>query len=220
MNIYHGTSVKHFDSIMKHGLLFKRENSNWNHTFVSVENMIYLSTCYSTYFAIAACKEKEDLLLVEVNFDNLKKTKIYPDEDFIAQAIVNDFSSLEDAHKNVLENFKQYKKHWKLSLEKFGNIAYNDNINNIERVCIIPRSSKVLSSIDPTITIINHCFFGQYYENITKWVFGDIDEFPSQFPKELFSSLPKIQIEQINKMNEIFKKERENFKIIKKKNYV
>lgn len=216
MKIYHGTSSKHLDSIMNNGLLFKRENSNWEHTFKSIDNMIYLSNCYAPYFARAACKDNEDLIIVETSLYDLNVKKLYPDEDFVAQGISREFGSLEDAHKHVIKHFKKYQGYALDSLEKFGNIAYKGTIKKISRICVIPSDCKFMCAVDPTITIMNHYIMGKYYENVTKWIFGDIKQFPSQFPEEINNSLPKEQLDIMKKRDILFNEERMKVKILNK----
>lgn len=97
MILFHGSSTVHKDSILKNGLLPRKDtkNSNWSqhhHGLVeSKPELVYLTDAYPVYFAYAAVLASGgDLLIVKVEVD---ENDLYPDEDFMSMIFQKQYGS-------------------------------------------------------------------------------------------------------------------------------
>ena len=105
ITLYHGTSTKHMDSILKNGLLprDKTGNSNWDGPVESKAGFVYLTTAYPVYFAFCTAKEEnEDLLILRVK---VKLADLYPDEDFVAMFLHQHFPRFQKMPLNQVNQF-------------------------------------------------------------------------------------------------------------------
>lgn len=136
MKVYHGTSEKYLDDILANGLIPRGERpGNWEHTEDSHPEMVYLTSVYAGYFALATIEDfkKERMAIVEVNLDVLPVRNFRPDEDFIAQALqltkqVPESMPLIELNKIIKQEEKKYKHLWKDSLEHMGTMAYKGSV--------------------------------------------------------------------------------------------
>jgi hypothetical protein len=182
MKLYHGTSARYIDAILKNGILTRDvmgTKSNWD-KFQSRTDMIYLSTAYPLYFAVSAMAEGElDAVIFEVDSRKLDSGKFFPDEDFVAQAISQrDKKPIEDIHEDIKKNLENYRHTWRRSVAGLGNCAYQgaipvEAITRYAKFETQKRGELFFSMIDPTISIINFQILGAYYGNFVKWVMGD-----------------------------------------------
>jgi hypothetical protein len=124
MILYHGTSTKHMDSILKNGLQPRTVtgNSNWSGKIESKSGFVYLSTAYPVYFAVAAAREDhEQLLVLQVE---VAKRDLYPDEDFVAYALhesgIQKFARMKLQDIIPLVNLEVYKSFAEKSLKHNG----------------------------------------------------------------------------------------------------
>lgn len=179
--LYHGTSVEYLDVILKEGLKPRMDRKgNWSE-FPSRKDMVYLTTTYALYFANAAARGKMAILQVDPACEldaSAEENTLFPDEDFIAQSVHQQSSmSLKDAHDWVLRNIEEFDHYWESSLEKMGTVGYRGVPIHPRRVAIIdPEVMErflLLSMLDPTITPINHYIKGGFYQQFTRWVFGE-----------------------------------------------
>lgn len=107
IKLYHGTSERYLDSILKHGLLPRsqsNESGNWDHTVQSADDRVYLTKGYAPYFAFSAVEAGERWLILEIDKSKLigidiaknakerlsapsyikySWEKFFPDEDFV-----------------------------------------------------------------------------------------------------------------------------------------
>jgi len=87
MRLYHGTSSKFLDSILRNGLVPRGENaSNWE--AASNADLVYLTKAYAMHFAAnVACETESDILIVEIDTDLLPaQHSLLADEDAIWSA--------------------------------------------------------------------------------------------------------------------------------------
>ena len=201
MFLYHGTSEKHLQSILKHGIIPRSisKKSNWKHTIESNAKLVYLTECYAGYFAICSCKKNEKLLIVEIDISLLDEIKFRPDEDAIAQILVQRSGtkeSLISLTKEIRKNYKYYSHFWQESLRVLGNCSYEgiipvSAITRISKIDLSNNREMFISLSDPTITIMNHRFCSGKYKSMTRWLMGEkitVEEFlghgfNEEFPK-------------------------------------
>ena len=181
--LYHGTSAKFLDSILSGGLKPRgRKKGNWE-SFPSRSDMVYLTTAYAPYFAINSCQKKEKALVLEIDFSKLDYSKLYPDEDFIAQVLAHQQEkSIEDVHEQVRSELEGYQHHMPDSLEGLGNCSHRGPIpaGAISRYVLIDcetRKDLSMMSLDPSISLMNYRFCGSRYRSIISWLFGDREDF-------------------------------------------
>ena len=176
LTLYHGTTTKHLDHILKKGITPRYKNSigNWKDN-PSRDDMVYLSDAYACYFAyVTAGEQGGEPLVLEVN---VKKDRLYPDEDYLEQ-----FTRIDPAWKDIVENttmehrtkhFKDtlldFKDYFEDSLKFLGNACYKGIIKpkNIVKYSIL-NDDKVLEYSDPTITLQNYIYLGERYRELSK----------------------------------------------------
>lgn len=181
MKLYHGTNSKYLKNILKRGISpRKNKESNWKEN-KSHPDMVYLSTAYPFYFSYCSLGEKDTKGVVfEIDTDVMDEDLFYPDEDFIWQTLKLDNKDIKlEVVKNDIEN---YKRNWKLSLDRLGNCCYRGVIpvDAIIRHCqfdIAKLQAIGWSILDPSISILNYMFCKEKYHRQVSWFFGDVEEF-------------------------------------------
>ncbi len=176
ITLYHGTTTKYLDHILKQGITprYKNNIGNWKDD-PSREDMVYLSDAYACHFAyVTAGEQGGDPLVLQVNVNN---KRLYPDEDYLEQ-----FTRLDPEWKSTVENttmsfrtkfFKDrlldYKDYYEDSLRFLGNVCHKGIIKpkNIIRYSILD-DDKVLQYSDPTITLKNYMFLGDRYRELSR----------------------------------------------------
>ena len=108
MKLYHGTTIRHLDSILAHGLRPRNDASGHWEQFPSRPDMVYLTSAYPFFFATHTGDEDEngnrrpEKLVVEIDSTRLDQRLLYPDEDFVAQLIAQHTDkSLAEIHDDV-----------------------------------------------------------------------------------------------------------------------
>jgi hypothetical protein len=171
IRLFHGTSKKHLDSILRRGLQPRGTNpSNWE-DFPSAPDRVYLTRSYAIFFAIkSAYLTNTDPVIIEVDVqDNL-----VADEDYLAQCKWKD-KELNFLQDKTLEDKTLY---WKIrspaypmmaehSLNKLGNCCHMGTIKpkQIKSWMSFRKDNEIALSHDPTITIQNFFLLGQGYIN-------------------------------------------------------
>ncbi|MCS4089576.1 hypothetical protein [Rhizobium sp. BK176] len=195
MRLYHGTSSKHLDAILKHGLVPRGDRpSNW--AAASANDRVYLTDAYGLYFAQSARKEVgEDLVIVEIDTDLLTdQDALHADEDavwFIYQhgALDERFmppSAMIDKNEQamhfsrVLRPMAESGIGYEKSMELLGNCTHEGAIPLSAITNIIRYSAAEgpwwVSFHDPVISILNYRFHGSEYRATQLVVAGRMDE--------------------------------------------
>lgn len=181
--LYHGTSSIHLDSILRDGLKPRgRKKGNWE-SYPSRSDMVYLSSAYAPYFAINSCKKGEKALILEINTSKLEVSNLYPDEDFIVQAIaMNEKQDLDDIHNDIRDTIENYQHHYLDSLGGLGNVSHMGKVPSgaISRYILLDydkRSDLGMMVLDPCISLLNFKFCGNRYRSIISWLFNDRKDF-------------------------------------------
>ena len=185
MLIYHGTSANNLDSILNNGINPRSDRkSNWD-KYESRDDMAYLTLAYPFYYAACVAENDDSLVVFEINCDKLDESKLYPDEDYIAQVVSEqDAVPLNEVHFIIRDNIDKWKDLWESSLEKMGNICYKGNvpISCVTRYVVVDtkefNSHIYLDLLDPSICPLNYAIKGEYYRNLVNWFFGDREKLP------------------------------------------
>jgi len=183
MKLYHGTSYQNMDRILKNGIIPRTNiNGNWEE-HPSRDGHVYLTTSYPFYFAYVAAANKDAAISVvfEIDTDRLDYNNFYPDEDFIYEVVKKEHPEI--LHKDIKDNLEDYKYNWEVSLRHLGNCSYEGKIplTSISRYCIVDykkRAVLAMQIMDPSISILNYKYRGEYYRNLVSWFFGDRKEHP------------------------------------------
>ena len=190
MKAYHGTAERFLPKILAKGLKPRgKKKSQWD--VPSRPDMVYMSIGYPFYYALQASEEDERLLVLEIDLDCLEEPKLYPDEDFIAQAISRQEGlPLMEVHNVVLEILEDYQHSWEKSLDGLGNCCYKGMIppSAITRYCLFDTSVQpelTLWMSDPSISILNFMFCKDKYVGLVEWAFGFRDLLPGDVGMEL-----------------------------------
>lgn len=206
MILYHGTSYSRYKRILKAGAITPRgrRKSIWDDN-PSHPRMVYLTNAYATHYALAALtSDKDKVVVLEVDVD---EDDLYPDEDFLEQATRNKDSapcgSMEFRTRHFRNVLKDYQHHALDSLNCLGNVCHFGPIGREkwQRVAIIDNPIRLLGVFDPTITLLNYHFVGEWYRKGMKWLFGDepkLDSITMTPGMELEFDRTGIQIEELN----------------------
>lgn len=202
--IYHGTSICNLKKILDKGIVPRgtKGSTNWEKN-PSHPEMVYLSTAYPFYFAYCSSQKSDKYVVFEIDFNKLDPKKLYPDEDFIYNAIKDEEKPELSEIRKFLTN-PEYQKYCYSSLYNLGNICFRGKIpvDYITRYCIVDfKERSHLSSfiLDPVICIMNYRFLGKKYEKMIRWFFGDEALLPQvDEVKEMslyFDGIPKDSID-------------------------
>lgn len=183
MKIYHGTSATYLDNILAHGLKPRgkdNKNSNWDHSIKSRAGYVYLTSSYGFYFAHSAVKDThgDKGMVLEIELTEEDTRKLYPDEDFIAQAQNHNEPGGDLLTKTKNVNLEDFKQSWPLSLKHLGNVCHKGTIpdSRIKRVAIIDtraRMDLVMGFGDNCVSILAYTVMRPTYEGFINWLFGD-----------------------------------------------
>lgn len=189
--VYHGTSVDLVEDILEEGLKPRHATgkSNWDaNETPSIKDHVYLTTLYAGYFGLNARTDDESLFaVVEVDLDRLEDSYIYPDEDFVEQALREDLplevpeqlslnGDMRERTAEIRSNIEAFRHYWQHSLEMLGNVSHRGQIppEAIRRATIVnPPSALEFALSDPSISIQNAIHMGGKYETLTRVLLGD-----------------------------------------------
>jgi hypothetical protein len=212
MRLYHGTSSRHLEAILKEGLVPRAERiSNWEAE--SCDEVVYMTKTYGLHFAANARGDSdEDLVIVEIDTDLLpEQDKLLADEDalwfawkagVIKENEVEEYIYDEPQEKqvqwfaNFLEDFASMGCTADWSLKTIGNCTYMGIIPPSAITRIITYEGKSgwwIAFHDPQVAPSNFKFCGAEYEATQLVAAGRLDEannVPMTFPMLL--SLEKI----------------------------
>jgi len=199
--VYHGTTADSIDSILEQGLKPRdaTDKSNWTDTQTpSIPNHVYLTRLFAPHFGDAARNSPDEpIAIFEVDLHHLNKdADIFPDEDFIEQALrgapisfgvdelvnIPDFVDIDmtgdmvDRTAEIRDHIEAFRPYWKMSLSTIGNISHRETIPSkaITRVSIVdmPPSFRV-SVLSDGPTIANGLIGSNKQELITQWMMGE-----------------------------------------------
>ncbi len=183
ITLYHGTSTKHMEGILKNGLLprDKTGNSNWDGPVESKAGFVYLTTAYPVYFAFCTAKEEnEDLLILRVK---VKVADLYPDEDFVAMFYHTHFPRFQKMPLNEVNQYVDMETNKFLaqdSLNLNGKVAVKGvPAKNITGHVVIPQKNlnAIMSLGGDSVPVpLAYRFMGDLYRRTTEALFdGGVD---------------------------------------------
>lgn len=194
MRLYHGTTERHLESILRDGLRPRgsANGGNWE-AYPSRPDMVYLTTAYPLYFAAANANEGERLLILELELGELDDTRLYPDEDAVAQSISHRESRpLAEVQHEVVVNLEGWQDNWAHALKAMGTVAHQGTIDpeTIRQAVLIDPDARMspwlfMTMLDPTITILNYKVKGTFYTQLTEWAIGARDTIPGGTAMEM-----------------------------------
>ncbi len=176
MKLYHGTSERYLQQILRDGLQPRGElDGNWEKC-PSRSDCVYLTVAYAPYYGFFTANEEEQIVIVEVDSNLLKRGNLLPDEDYIAQATEKDAipgETLEERTIWVRDRLHTFADYQEMSLNGLGNCCYRGTISleAITRIAIAEpdkTSNLCLMAADPTITIMNFALMQDVYQNLTR----------------------------------------------------
>ena len=163
MILYHGTSDHNARKIEKEGFV-PDEKYNWK--VKSKEGFVYLSLAYAPFYAMTAknrSSNKGAIIGVEVS-----EEKLYPEDDFVMYQLGLPKYTQKDLDKiNLVEIKLLYKE----SLKYMGNACAKPKDIKILGVRFFD-TSRLLLVCDPVISPLNYRIMGEYYRNLTRWIYG------------------------------------------------
>ena len=165
---YHGTSAANARKIIKEG--FKVDGKhNWK--VKSKKGFVYFSLAYAPFFAMNVGNTNK-LALVKVSVDT---EDLYPEDDFLMRALGKPVYTQEELDAI---DFEKYKGFWGMSVEDMGNACAKPDKIVILDVAFFD-GMHLLQKCDPVISPMNYKIMGQYYREMTEWLFegNDIMEF-------------------------------------------
>jgi len=190
MLLYHGTTASRLEQILESGITPRgRRKGNWQHTVNSHPKAVYLTNAYALHYGKCSIKKNDErVLILEIDGDALDPNLFGPDEDFLEQATRKspafpEIHGLDMVHRTKWFRerlIREFQHAWETSLECLGNITYHDIIPRtaILRHAVIPvEDPLVMWACDPTITVLNYSIMGEYYRQLTRYVFeGNIEK--------------------------------------------
>jgi hypothetical protein len=184
--LYHGTSSKYLSRILSQGIKPRgtQRRGNWE-TYPSRHDFVYLTTAYAPYFAwnAADVRNGEQALIVEVDSQRLPETRLFPDEDFVAQAISQtEGRPLSEVHPKVRDTILYYGDLASASIQHLGNVAHRgvvppEIITRYATIDLKKQRDLAWACCDPSISTINYRLCGSKYRSIISWIFGDRQDF-------------------------------------------
>lgn len=195
MRLYHGTSSRHLDTILEHGLVPRGDTpSNW--PAASSAERVYLTNAYAMYFAQSSRKDRsEDLLVVEIDTDLLSDlSRLQADEDsawfvwhkgsmparFCPPFTMTDNYEQAMHFSGILDELSEYGIGHEMSLELIGNCSHLGTIPPSAITKMVRYSASDgpwwIAFHDPIVSPLNFRFNGSEYRATQLVVADRLDE--------------------------------------------
>jgi hypothetical protein len=125
VKLYHGTSLKAAQSILKKGLRPRGAHAGtWRGHLTSRPGRVYLTTVHALFFAHNASAD-DHWGLLEIDTRGLIAARLYPDEDFLRQSGIFCSNSRRAADHVYAQDCRSF---WPASLAGLGVVAYRSSI--------------------------------------------------------------------------------------------
>lgn len=146
--------------------------------------MVYLTVAYAPYFALLSTDpSKERVAIIQIDLDKLDADRLYPDEDFIEQALrgkrlgKTKLNDMYARNKYIIQRIERYRLNWMTSLASLGTVCHKGAVPKeaITKVIVMDvkkNRGMLREALEPTITITNYRVCGEYYQALNNWFFG------------------------------------------------
>ena len=170
--LFHGTSRVNGEKILSDG--FRVSSSNWGAR--SNQGLVFFSRSYAPWYCLGfveddAVDDVVALVKVEVDVDDL-----YPEDDFVMFSLGIPKYSQRDID---IVDFERIKSGWMRSLKYLGNVSAKPDKVKVLGVTFFS-ATDLISKFDPVITPVNYSIMGDYYCDLSNWIFDgkSIHDFP------------------------------------------
>lgn len=195
MRLYHGTSSRHLDTILQHGIVPRGDTpSNW--PAASSSERVYLTNAYAMYFAQSSRKDRsEDVVIVEIDTELLPDTsRLQADEDsawfiwnqgsmprqFCPPLTMTDKYDQAMHFSGILDELAEYGVDHEMSLELLGNCSHLGTVPPSAITKVLRYSAAEgpwwVMFHDPVISPLNFRFNGSEYRATQLVVADRLDE--------------------------------------------
>ncbi len=162
--LYHGTSEDNAKKIEKEGFVTDK-SYNWD--IKSKPGFLYLSQAYGPFYAMSHNTNKLALIKVEVDSKDC-----YPEDDFLMWYMLKKPKYTQDDLDKI--NLENHKFLWRESLKYIGNVAVKPDKVKVLGIRYFD-GKNLLFKCDPSITPINFKIMGEYYKQLSEWIYGGND---------------------------------------------
>lgn len=210
MILYHGTSFRHYESIMRDGVMPRGKlghKGTWESPlFASAPDRVYLTRCFAMYYASSASKDGDDGLILEIDTDLLDTSMLVPDEDAIIQShsiMPNDKSPLKKlsgpaARKMAITmaGAQIGLGAWVASLKAIGGCAHvgvipPSAITKAVRLDYNKMPGWWIGMIDTSASVLSHMVSGDVFAEGLSYIMGDTDTITDRYA-QVRSSAPGL----------------------------
>lgn len=186
--LYHGTNTTNLPGILENGIAPRgARRSNW--TCKSKPQYVYLTNTYGWTFAlVAAGNSCAKPCVIEIDAEKLDEQFLYPDEDYIAQVLMNGKRRGERLNDPALRRCRTLKgmnahidlevhqEFWCQSLQHLGVCAYKGMvpIEAITRYAICDTSingSLAIRALDASVSVQAFMICGESHANLLRHTF-------------------------------------------------
>jgi hypothetical protein len=156
-----------------------------------------------------AQQDKEDMLILDIDFGCIDEEALLPDEDFIIGGLSQSNGGLmmkeENMFQHVRDNLENWKDNWGDSLEYLGSVAHLGVIpaNCIKRYARLKDSVFWILNFDQSTSLIAYKIMSEHYRQKIMWLFGDTDESPQTSANLLYPDLTNQMQEQRDLLVEV-----------------
>ena len=166
--LYHGTSAESARRVATEGFQYGVKY-NWVGEQQSKEGFVYLSRAYAPFYVMGATDVNDTGAIVKVS---VAERDLYPDEDYLAHVYDVPVSNID---------IRYYKDMGKQSLAFMGNVAVKPN-----KVTVIGirefNTTALLRVCDPVISPEAYAVMGDYYHQLTEWLYEGHDPLAFRHP--------------------------------------
>jgi hypothetical protein len=207
MKLYHGTSARHLDSILAHGLCPRNDAPGHWEQYPSRPDMVYVTSAYPFFFATHTDDEdghgnyQPEKLVVEIDSTKLDQRLLYPDEDFVAQIVARQTNNhIAAIHDDIRANLTDMTCQdpagnavpaWEASLVALATCCYRGVIprHAMTRYCVFDWRHRTLLG---AMAYNEGPYLGgphEQYRQLTLWMFGNRRKLPRFVPANFIGAI-------------------------------
>lgn len=201
--LYHGTTAAHANDIIDSGLRppTVTGESNWEgKPLESHPEHVYLTRLFAPHYGAVTTDADESFAVVKVDTDHCASDALYPDEDFIEEALrFNEpeidvpaeldaelpagFDAFEERVSLIRERIDAFQDYWQESIELAAVCSHRGQIPTEAITCVAvvdPAPEFRDAVLNAKVGMRNVAMFGERQRLLTEWLFGgelDADEY-------------------------------------------